>query len=47
MKNLVANFPLQLQEALNIAKHANISAPKRTDQVLITGLGGLALAEPI
>ena len=40
MKDLVANFPKQLQEALNIAQRAKISSPKRIDTILITGLGG-------
>ena len=40
MKNLVQNFPKQLQEALNIAQAAKISAPKKIDNILITGLGG-------
>ena len=40
MKDLVQNFPKQLQEALNIAANAKISAPKKIDNILITGLGG-------
>lgn len=40
MKDLVANFPKQLQEALTIAQNAKISAPKKIDNILITGLGG-------
>lgn len=40
MKNLVANFSKQLQEALTIADRAKLSAPKKTDNILITGLGG-------
>ena len=40
MKNLVENFPKQLQEALNIAQQAKISASKNIDNILITGLGG-------
>ncbi len=40
MKNLVENFPKQLQEALNIAQQAKISAQKKIDNILITGLGG-------
>ncbi len=40
MKNLVANFSKQLQEALEIAHQAKISPPKRIDTILITGLGG-------
>ena len=40
MKNLVANFSNQLQEALNIAQQAKISTPKKIDNILITGLGG-------
>ena len=31
MKNLVENFPKQLQEALNIAQQAKISSPKQID----------------
>lgn len=40
MKNLVENFPKQLQEALNIAQQAKISSPKKIESILITGLGG-------
>jgi glucose/mannose-6-phosphate isomerase len=40
MKDLVANFSKQLQEALNIAQQSKISSPKKIDSVLITGLGG-------
>jgi glucose/mannose-6-phosphate isomerase len=40
MKELVANFSKQLQEALNIAQQAKITSPKKIDNVLITGLGG-------
>ncbi|MEO8760853.1 MAG: bifunctional phosphoglucose/phosphomannose isomerase [Bacteroidia bacterium] len=47
MKNLVANFPKQLQEALNIAGQAKISAPKKIDNILITGLGGSGIGGTI
>jgi glucose/mannose-6-phosphate isomerase len=40
MKELVANFSKQLQEALEIAQKAKISSHKRIDNILITGLGG-------
>jgi glucose/mannose-6-phosphate isomerase len=40
MKELVANFSKQLQEALNIAQQSKISLPKKIDTILITGLGG-------
>jgi glucose/mannose-6-phosphate isomerase len=40
MKNLVENFPKQLQEALNIAQQSKISGPQKINNILITGLGG-------
>ena len=40
MKNLVANFSKQLEEALIIAQNAKVSSPKKIDNILITGLGG-------
>ena len=33
MKNLVQNFPKQLQEALTIAQNAKISTPKKIDNI--------------
>ena len=40
MKELVASFSKQLQEALVIAQQSKISSPKKIDNILITGLGG-------
>jgi glucose/mannose-6-phosphate isomerase len=40
MKDLVANFSKQLQEALTIAQNAKISPAKKINNILITGLGG-------
>ena len=37
MKDLVANFPKQLQEALNIAEQSKISAPKKSPKKSSSG----------
>lgn len=46
MKTLIDNFPLQLQEAVEIAEKAKIHA-QPVSQVLITGLGGSGIGGTI
>lgn len=48
MKELVENFPLQLQEALTIGKQASFHKPKKEIRnILITGLGGSGIGGTI
>jgi glucose/mannose-6-phosphate isomerase len=48
MKELVANFPLQLKEAIEIGEKAKINKPKNEiKNVLITGLGGSGIGGTI
>lgn len=43
MDQLVARFPSQLHEALDIAANVTIRVPDRIDQVYISGMGGSAI----
>ena len=48
MKNLIANFPKQLTEAINIGNNAKLSASSHTiSNVLICGLGGSGIGGSI
>lgn len=48
MKKLVLDFPLQLQEALIIAKnHRFITQPKQFSNIVVTGLGGSGIGGSI
>lgn len=40
MDQMIARFPDQLDEALEIGRQANLRKPGRLDQVFVTGLGG-------
>ena len=48
MKSLVANFPVQLREAVEIGAKAKLNGPKRSvKNILITGLGGSGIGGTI
>lgn len=47
MKNLVENFPRQLEEAIQIAEKAVLSPKQNIRNVLITGLGGSGISGTI
>lgn len=48
MKQLIENFPVQLQEALQIGKQAKFTIPQKSfRQVLVSGLGGSGIGATI
>ena len=48
MKSLVANFPVQLHEAIDIGDRSKLNGPERpVKNILITGLGGSGIGGTI